>query len=286
MPFTATVATVLAAILAGCGGGTSTGGTGNTHPKTLTYWASDQGSSIQADYTVLNPVLRKFQQQTGIKVKLDVIGWPDLLNRILGATTSGQGPDVLNIGNTWSPSLQATGALLPFDDATMSTIGGKDRFLAGSLSATGVSGKPPTAVPLYSLAYALYYNKKQFAAAVITSPPSTWDELVADGKKLTGNGHWGLALEAGSPTENCHHAFVFGQQYGGDLFDSSGKPTFDSPGVVAGIKRYLDLMAVDKIVNSSNAEYGANQSVTDFATGKAAMLMWQAASANLKSHGM
>jgi multiple sugar transport system substrate-binding protein len=274
--------------LAACGGGsknTASGGS-TSAGTTLTYWASNQGASLAADRQVLQPELDKFAKQTGITVKLEVIGWPDLLNRILGATTSGQGPDVLNIGNTWSPSLQATGALLPFDDATMAQIGGKDRFLAGSLSATGAAGKPPTAVPLYSLAYALYYNKKMFEQAGIGSPPSTWDELVADGKKLTGSGHWGLAVEAGSPVENSHHAFVFAQQWGGDLFDPSGKPTFDSPGVVAGIKRYLDLMQTDKIVNPSNAEYGANQSVTDFATGKAAMLMWQAASANLKSHGM
>jgi multiple sugar transport system substrate-binding protein len=275
---------VLAPGLAACGSDSSpASGTGGT---TLTYWASNQGASLAKDKEILQPELDKFQRQTGVTVKLEVIGWPDLLNRILGAATSGQGPDVLNIGNTWSASLQATGALLPFDDAPMSAVGGKDRFLAGSLSATGAAGKPPTAVPLYSLAYGLYYNKKQFAAAGITSPPSTWEELVADGQKLTGNGHWGLALEAGSPTENCHHAFVFGQQYGGDLFDSAGKAQFDSPGVVAGVKRYLDLMATDKIVNPSNAEYSANQSVTDFATGKAAMLLWQAAAGNLASHGM
>jgi len=276
---------LLAPGLAACGsdGGSAGSGSGGA---TITYWASNQGSSLENDKQVLRPELDKFHRQTGITVKLEVIGWPDLLNRILAATSSGQGPDVLNIGNTWSASLQATGALLPFDEATMNAIGGKDRFLAGSLSATGAAGKPPTAVPVYSLAYALYYNKKQFAAAGITMPPSSWDELVADGRKLTGNGRWGLALEAGSPTENSHHAFVFAQQYGGDLFDASGKPQFDSPGVVAGIKRYIDLMAVDKIVNPSNAEYGANQSVTDFATGKASMLMWQAAAGNLKSHGM
>ena len=65
---------------------------------------------------MLAPELKKFEKQTGIKVNLQVIGWPDLLNKILAATTSGQGPDVLNIGNTWAPSLQATGAFLPFDD--------------------------------------------------------------------------------------------------------------------------------------------------------------------------
>jgi multiple sugar transport system substrate-binding protein len=277
-------AALLTPALAACGsdsgGGTDAAGT------TLTYWASNQGTSLENDKQILQPELDKFKAQTGITVKVEVVGWPDLLNRILAATTSGQGPDVLNIGNTWSSSLQATGALLPFDDATMSAVGGKERFLGGSLSATGAAGKAPTAVPLYSLAYGLYYNKQQFAAAGISAPPTTWDELVADGKKLTGNGRWGLAVEGGNISENAHHAFVFGQQYGSDVFDSAGKPQFDAPGEVAGIKRYLDFMAVDKIVNPSNAEYAANQSVTDFATGKASMLLWQAAAGALKSHGM
>jgi multiple sugar transport system substrate-binding protein len=276
-------AALLAPALVACGSGDgSSSGAGTT----LTYWASNQGTSLDNDKQILQPELDRFTQQTGIKVKLEVIGWPDLLNRILAATTSGKGPDVLNIGNTWSPSLQATGALLPFDDATLAAVGGKSRFLAGSLSATGAPGKPPTAVPLYSLAYGLYYNKKRFAEAGIAAPPKTWDELVADGKKLTKNGQWGLAVEGGSPTENSHHAFTFGQQYGADAFNSSGKAQFDSPGMVAAIKRYVGFMATDKIVNPSDAEYANNQSVTDFATGKAAMLLWQAADSSLKAHAM
>ena len=45
-------------------------------------------------------------------------------------------------------------------------------------------------------------------------------------------------------------------------------------------------MATDKIVAPGNAEYAQNQSVSDFATGKTAMLLWQSASANLESQGM
>lgn len=270
---------------AACGGDDEAGG-GDTSGQTITYWASNQGPSLEKDKEILTTELAKFTQQTGIKVDVEVIGWPDLLNRILAAATSGQGPDVLNIGNTWSPSLQATGALMPWDEEAFNAIGGKDRFLAGSLSATGAAGKDPTAVPLYSLAYGLYYNKKMFADAGITQPPATWEQLVADGKKLTKDGRWGLAIEGGNVSENAHHAFVFGQQYGGDAFDSSGKAQFDAPGNVAGIKRYLDFMAVDKITNPSNAEYAANQSLSDFANGKAAMLLWQAAASGLKSQGM
>jgi len=280
----AATAALLLPLPAACGKSSTDSGSGAG--TTLTYWASNQGTSLDNDKAVLQPELDKFKSQTGITVNLEVIGWGDLLNRILAATTSGQGPDMLNIGNTWSASLQATGALLPFDDATMSAIGGKDRFLAGSLAATGAPGKAPTAVPIYSLAYVLYYNKKLFAAAGITKPPTTWNELVADGKKLTHDGQWGLAVEGGNLSENAHHAFTFGQQYGADLFDKSGKPQFDSDAEVAAIKRYIDFMAADKIVNPSDAEYANNQSVTDFATGKAGMLLWQAADSSLKSHGM
>ncbi|WP_405877565.1 sugar ABC transporter substrate-binding protein [Streptomyces sp. NBC_01136] len=281
----AVTVSLLTAVTA-CGGGSSTGGGSNDSPKTLTYWASNQGASIEVDKKVLQPELDKFEKQTGIKVKVEVVPWSDLLNRILTATTSGQGPDVLNIGNTWSASLQATGALLPWDANNFAKIGGKDRFVDSALGSTGAQGKDPAAVPLYSMAYALYYNKKMFADAGIPKPPATWDELIADGKKLSKNGKWGLGAEGSNPSENIHHTFVFAKQHGADFFTADGKPDFTSDGTVAAVKQYVDLMAKDKIIAPGNAEYAQNQSVSDFAKGKNAMLLWQSASANLKSQGM
>jgi multiple sugar transport system substrate-binding protein len=278
-------AVLMASALAACSS-SSGGSSGSVAGTTLTYWASNQGTSLANDKEVLQPELDKFKKQTGITVNVEVVGWADLLNRILAATTSGQGPDVVNIGNTWSPALQATGAFLPFDKTTMATTGDTGRFLGGSLSATGAVGKPPTAVPLYSLAYGLYYNKKEFAAAGLAGPPTTWDELVADGKKLTHGNQWGLALEAASPTEGIHNVFTLGQQYGTDFFDSTGNPQFDAPAAVSAVQTYVNFMGADKIVNPSDAEYSTNQSITDFATGKAAMIMWQAADSSIQSHGM
>jgi multiple sugar transport system substrate-binding protein/raffinose/stachyose/melibiose transport system substrate-binding protein len=281
----AVTVSLLTAVTA-CGGGSSTGGGSNDSPKTLTYWASNQGASIEVDKKVLQPELDKFEKQTGIKVKVEVVPWSDLLNRILTATTSGQGPDVLNIGNTWSASLQATGALLPWNASNFAKIGGKDRFVDSALGSTGAQGKDPAAVPLYSMAYALYYNKKLFADAGLAKPPATWDELIADGKKLSKDGKWGLGAEGSNPSENIHHTFVFAKQHGADFFTADGKPDFTSDGTVAAVKQYVDLMAKDKIIAPGNAEYAQNQSVSDFAKGKNAMLLWQSASANLKSQGM
>ncbi|MEW1640615.1 MULTISPECIES: sugar ABC transporter substrate-binding protein [unclassified Streptomyces] len=276
----------LALAATACGGGSSTGGGSNDSPKTLTYWASNQGASIAIDKKVLQPELDKFKKQTGITVKLEVVPWSDLLNRILTATTSGQGPDVLNIGNTWSASLQATGAFLPWTSANFAKIGGKDRFVDSALGSTGATGKDPAAVPLYSMAYALYYNKQIFADAGISQPPATWDELVADGKKIQAKGKQVLGAEGANVSENIHHTFVFAKQHGADFFTADGKADFTNDGVVAAVKQYVDLMAKDKAIPVGNAEYAQNQSVSDFAKGKTAMLMWQSASANLKSQGM
>jgi ABC-type glycerol-3-phosphate transport system substrate-binding protein len=283
---TGAVTLSLALAASACGGGSPTGGGSDDSPKSLTYWASNQGASVEIDKKVLQPELDKFEKQTGIEVKLEVVPWSDLLNRILTATTSGQGPDVLNIGNTWSASLQATGALLPWDAKNFGRIGGKDRFVASALGSTGVPDQDPAAVPLYSMAYALYYNKKMFADAGISKPPVTWDELVAAGKKLSKNGKWGLGTEGSNPSENIHHAYIFAKQHGADFFTADGKPDFTDDGAVAAVKDYVDLMAKDKIIAPGNAEYAQNQSVSDFAKGKTAMLLWQSAAANLKSQGM
>ncbi|ROV67797.1 MULTISPECIES: ABC transporter substrate-binding protein [Streptomyces] len=280
-----TLALSIAVAATGCGGGTTSGGS-NESPKTLTYWASNQGPSIEADKKILTPELKKFEKETGIKVKLEVVPWADLLNRILAATTSGQGPDVLNIGNTWSASLQATGALLPWDDKNFEAIGGRDRFVDSAVASAGKEGEPPAAVPLYSLAYALYYNKKMFAEAGVEKPPATWDELVATGKKISKDGKWGLGAEGGNLSNNIHQTFVLGQQHGADFFDKDGKATFTSDGAVAAVKQYIDFMAKDKIIAPGNAEYAQNQSLTDFAKGRTAMVLWQAAASTFAAQGM
>ncbi|MFJ8574159.1 ABC transporter substrate-binding protein [[Kitasatospora] papulosa] len=281
-----TLAVSVVAGVTACGGGTSSDGGSNESPKTLTYWASNQGPSIEADKKILTPELKKFEKETGIKVKLEVVPWADLLNRILAATTSGQGPDVLNIGNTWSASLQSTGALLPWDDENFEAIGGRDRFIDSAVASAGKEGEPPAAVPLYSLSYALYYNKKMFADAGITAPPATWDQLVEDGRKLSKDGKWGLGAEGSNLSNNIHQTFVLGQQHGADFFDEQGKADFTSDGAVAAVKQYVDFMAKDKIIAPGNAEYAQNQSLTDFAKGRTAMVLWQAAATTFAAQGM
>lgn len=219
--------TALAFTLSGCGssGQAASGG------DTITYWATNQGESVEKDRQILAPALERFTAATGTKVNLEVISWTDMYNRILTAVTSGDGPDVLNIGNTWAVTLQETGAFEPVEGKLLDAIGGKDRFVQSAWETSGAPGRTPTSIPLYSQAYSLYYNTKLFKEAGITEAPKTWEEFVADAKKLTkdtdGDGktdQWGITAAAGAVTSGAHQAFIRGLQNGGGLFDDAGKP--------------------------------------------------------------
>lgn len=275
----------LAALAVGASGLAGCASTDNSASSddTITYWASNQGNSLDDDAAKLKPMLDRFTAETGVKVELEVISWTDLYNRILTAVTSGDGPDILNIGNTWAVTLQETGAFEPIEGAALDAVGGQDRFLQTSWSTGGAEGKAPTSIPLYGLAYNLYYNPKMFEAAGIAEPPATWDEFVADAKKLTidtdGDGaidQWGFTAAGASVAANSHQAFVRGLQNGGSLFDSSGKATFDSDEQVAGVKQWIDLMATDKVMSPSDAEISDGPlKVDNLINGQAAMMFDQ-----------
>jgi multiple sugar transport system substrate-binding protein len=277
----------LALIVSGCssngGGSNSTSAAGS-----ITYWASNQsGTTTAADVKILKPILAHFTKETGIKVNLEVIGWGDLQNNINNAVSSGSGPDVVNIGNTWAPYLAATKAFVPFEGAAAKAIGGTEKFIPTALATGGLAGQAPTSVPYIGLSYGLFYNKAMFAGAGLKAP-TTWEEMVADAQKLTKGGVYGMGLEGGSYTENVHFAFITAEQNGGEWYDSSGKPTFTTDANVQGVLRYLNLMQDNKVVNKSNAEYSnGTEAMSDFAKGKVAMVVNQNnGSSTLTADGM
>ena len=95
-------------------------------------------------------------------------------------------------------------------------------------------------------------------------------------------------IPGGTVNSSMHMAFIFGAQNGGAAFDSHGKPTFTSAGMVKGVQQYVDLVSKYHVVNPSAAQYTDSTQVTnDFATGKAAMYFAQTGTINaLKQSGM
>ncbi|WP_165990217.1 ABC transporter substrate-binding protein [Streptomyces sp. YIM 98790] len=250
--------------------------------KRISYWATNMAPSVEEDEEILGRHLKEFTERTGIEVDLEVIPWSELWDRIQEAVRTGNGPDVLNIGNTWSTSLQETGAFLTLGLLELEAIGGAEKFLPSSMAATGPRYEDPIAVPLYGQAYGLYYNTRMFAEAGIEEPPATWDEFVEVAEELTrdtdGDGvpdQWGITLGGADVGVNSHFAFILGRQHGGSLFADDGTPQFDSEPQVAAVKRYIDLLAEHRVVDPADATIQNFDSNQAFADGKAAMTIAQ-----------
>jgi multiple sugar transport system substrate-binding protein len=278
----AAAAVVLA--LAGCGGGGS-GDSGSVSGQTLTYWATLQGTGADQTTQTLTAEFKKFTAQTGVKVNLEVIPWATLQTRILNAVTSGNGADVMEIGNTWAPSLAASGGFLEFTPDVLDQIGGQSKFVQTSFAENGLPGKTPMSVPVYATSYSLAYNKADFAAAGISAPPTTWADLIADGRKLTTNGRYGITLDGSNATDASHWAFILGEQAGSPLYDASGKPDFANQKLADGLATYIDLFGRTGIANPANAQNGAAP-LADFAKNKAAMTIGQGVATSLVQLGM
>ena len=264
----------LAVSLAAAGCSSDDGGSGSDD-QTLVYWASNQGTSLENDEEILTPELEKFTEQTGVEVELEVISWDNLLNRILAATTSGEAPDVLNIGNTWSASLQATGAFVPFDDAAYEDIGGEDKFLETSLTSTGAEGETPTSVPLYGLAYGLFYNKKVFADHGV-QPPRTWTELMAAVDRFKSNGIIPFALAGGdSWTELVWPEYLVDRVGGAEVFNriaAGEKDAWRDPAITKSIDMIRQLVDRGGFGDSyASVRWDGAGASTLIAQGKAAM---------------
>jgi N,N'-diacetylchitobiose transport system substrate-binding protein len=132
-------------------------------------------------------------------------------------------------------------------------------------------------VPWFGGVRGIWYRKDQFAAAGITSTPTTWAELVSDAQKLMQKYPGTYGIGAPSNYTNAIVSFIWGA--GGQVAtETDGKWTADltSPASEAGIKFYSDLLLSDKVSPSKyvgQTELGnpgatSGGSNEDFALGK------------------
>jgi len=96
---------------------------------------------------------------------------------LLNAFAEGNGPDVFLIRSSWLPLIRNLIVPAPAYQVTEKEF--RDAFVDVVADDLVVDGEIYGA-PLSVDSLALYYNKSLFNAAGITSPPSTWDELIAD----------------------------------------------------------------------------------------------------------
>ena len=204
------------------------------------------GASVPSQVTWMNGVVTEFHKQfpayAKTKVVVDWIPWANRTTDWTNALTSGKsGPDITELGNTDTPGVAGQGALANITPDVKAWSNGSD-MIAGNLANDTVSGQD-FAVPWFGGVRGIWYRKDEFAAAGITSTPTTWAELVADAKLLMKKYPGTFGLGAPSNFTNAIVSFIWGA--GGQVAtQSNGKWTagLTTPQSEAGIKFYSDLL--------------------------------------------
>lgn len=205
---------------------------------TITYWQYDYKSKVDT----INDLIGQFQAQNpNIKVQQQTFPYDAYQQKVASAVSAGQGPDVVNLYYGWIPTWVKAGYLQPLPDDIAK---GLEADFIPVTQAAKVGGKyygVPTAVR----SLALFYNKDLFKAAGIATPPRTWEEFYAAGKKLTlkqGDRYTQIGYGI-SPDGQDHNVVreVLLRQAGGRAYsDDDKKVLYNSPEGLKAFRAYTD----------------------------------------------
>ncbi len=160
---------------------------------------------IQHDLSIYQSLIDKFEKENpNIKIRYEKQSTQDYQVRLVNALTSGKGPDIFEMHNTWPAMLKNELSVLP------SSIMSKEEFtesyypiIVSNLSLEkGIVG-----MPLEYDALTLFINEDVFTSA-LKSLPEKWSDFQDLASQLTQTGEKGVIVQGGAAlgiTENVDH---------------------------------------------------------------------------------
>lgn len=134
----------------------------------------------------LERLLKPFEEETGIKVKITSVDWGAGWSKITTAATSGDVPDLVQLGSTWVSAITGMGALEVLSPEAIAELGGAKSFVPVSWQTTGIEGSgQTTAVPWFLDARALFFRTDVMKKAGVTAAElGTWDSFKSSLQKI------------------------------------------------------------------------------------------------------
>lgn len=220
------------------------------------------GGDVKSQVDWFMKMADDWNAQSETKLQLDYVVNNDYMNgtKLSTAFASGQGPDIFVISpgdflRYYNGGVLAD--LTPYIDPAAQAD-----FPEGVIASRKVDGKI-YGVPMELEPMAFYYSVKAFEDAGLNENdiPTTWDQLLETGKKLTTGDRYGLLFETTPGYYQNFTWYPFMWQGGGEFQTADGKSAFDSPAVVAALKLWQDAInsgAAPRQVNSGGWDVVAN----------------------------
>jgi multiple sugar transport system substrate-binding protein len=255
--------------LAACGSSTSSAGSGGSSGSTtLKFFGADYGTGPANSTTrYWDAIATAFHQvNPSITVDVQTVPWTDFPTKVQTLVQNKQFPDILE-GDA-APQF-AQSQLLYKDSQVLSPS-----MLANMMPTFLKDGQYQGAdygMPFTTSTRALYYNKKIFATAGISSPPRTWAQLQSDAAKIKAKGFVGYGMPLGSEEAQAE-ALLWFLGNGGGYENASGKYVINSPQNVATL-RFMSQLVKSGDTQPSPGTTDRKDVWAQFAQGRVGMML-------------
>ena len=203
--------------------------------------------------------------------------YDDTVTKLQTAVQGGTPPEVFVSLATQRFTMASTGMAMPLDDLIAADADGQeyiDDFLPGFMEDSYVDGQIYS-IPFQRSTMVMFYNKDAFKEVGLDpeKPPTTWEELVEYGQKLTNENRYGvgLALNSGSAQWAFTGFCLQNSENGENLMTEDGKQVmFDTPGNIEALQFWLDLQNKYEIMAPGIVQW--TDLPTQFLAGEVAMI--------------
>ncbi len=259
------VLVLVSLVLSACGGGgtpapqATSAGQSESQPAAnakieIRVWGHQAPAFNEASQKLFNDFMA---QNPNVTIKYETFPWDVFIQTIQTSLPAGNTADVILIPGGYTCRYAAGGQLLEVPADIMTLAQAEELFFEAPLGGQTCDGKLYGFPAEYNLEYGgAYVNPALFEAAGVPYPPqwNTWDDVVADAKKLTQVGADGVMTVAGMHYTNSDQLFTYFLagilEQGGNYFAEDGKHfNFNSPEAIATIQKLMDMAQKDGIVD-------------------------------------
>ncbi len=263
----------LALIGSGAIVGLSTNGaSAATNHKTVTlqFWSTYNTADKEAS-TIAKVIIPRFEKlNPGIKVNSVIYPYADLLNKFITTSAAGDPPDVMRSDIAWVAQLAQEGIIENVTKLKAFAAIRKES-LPGPLATTEVGGKF-YAFPDDTNTQALYWNKADFAAAGISGPPTTINQLLADAATLTvpAKQQYGLGVDGTDIWNTAPYVWSMGGSFTNSKY-SQATGYMDSTATITAVQTLVNLLKAGDIGSDFQGGASAVSGESGFPKGEYAM---------------
>jgi multiple sugar transport system substrate-binding protein len=177
---------------------------------------------------------KKFQDATGVEVRVDKESWEDIRPKAAVAANIGSGPDIMLIW--FDDAFQYPDKLLDLTDIATSIGKAGGGWYAGPESYGKTRDGKFVALPLAGIGNAILYRESMVQAAGFSKFPTKHDEFLELCRALKAKSKPAGFAHGKAVGDGNNYAHWLLWSHGGKMVDETGKVTINSPETIAAIK--------------------------------------------------